>query len=38
LGITGAGDRALIFRRGKVVRTIDAAEADAAFGEELERL
>jgi (E)-4-hydroxy-3-methylbut-2-enyl-diphosphate synthase len=38
LGVTGAGDKALLFRRGKVVRTIDAAEADAAFGEELERL
>jgi (E)-4-hydroxy-3-methylbut-2-enyl-diphosphate synthase len=37
LGITGAGDKALLFRRGKVVRTIDAGEADAAFGEELER-
>ncbi|MDR1618146.1 MAG: flavodoxin-dependent (E)-4-hydroxy-3-methylbut-2-enyl-diphosphate synthase, partial [Treponema sp.] len=38
LGITGAGDRALLFRRGKVLRAIDAPEADAAFGEELERL
>jgi (E)-4-hydroxy-3-methylbut-2-enyl-diphosphate synthase len=38
IGVTGAGDKVLIFRRGKVVRTIDAAEADAAFGEELARL
>jgi (E)-4-hydroxy-3-methylbut-2-enyl-diphosphate synthase len=38
LGITGAGDKVLIFRQGKVVRTIDAGEADAAFEEELNRL
>jgi len=38
LGITGAGDKVLIFRKGKVIRTIDAAEADAAFGEELEKI
>jgi (E)-4-hydroxy-3-methylbut-2-enyl-diphosphate synthase len=38
LGITGAGDKVLLFRRGKVVRTIDAAEADLAFQEELERI
>jgi (E)-4-hydroxy-3-methylbut-2-enyl-diphosphate synthase len=38
LGITGAGDKVLLFRRGKVVRTIDASEADAAFEEELQRL
>jgi (E)-4-hydroxy-3-methylbut-2-enyl-diphosphate synthase len=38
LGITGAGDKVLIFRRGKITRTVDAAEADAAFGEELESL
>ncbi|MDR2480579.1 MAG: (E)-4-hydroxy-3-methylbut-2-enyl-diphosphate synthase [Treponema sp.] len=38
LGITGAGDSVLIFRHGKVVRTISAVEADAAFAEELERL
>jgi (E)-4-hydroxy-3-methylbut-2-enyl-diphosphate synthase len=35
LGITGAGDKVLIFRHGKVVRTIDAEGADAAFEEEL---
>jgi (E)-4-hydroxy-3-methylbut-2-enyl-diphosphate synthase len=38
LGITGAGDRVLIFRRGKVTRSISADEADAAFEEELNRL
>jgi (E)-4-hydroxy-3-methylbut-2-enyl-diphosphate synthase len=38
LGITGAGDKVLIFRRGAVIRTIAAAEADAAFAEELEKL
>jgi (E)-4-hydroxy-3-methylbut-2-enyl-diphosphate synthase len=38
LGITGAGNKVLLFRRGRAVRTIDAAEADAAFAEELDRL
>jgi (E)-4-hydroxy-3-methylbut-2-enyl-diphosphate synthase len=38
VGVTGAGDKALLFRQGKVIRTIDAADADAAFREELERL
>jgi (E)-4-hydroxy-3-methylbut-2-enyl-diphosphate synthase len=38
LGITGAGNKVLIFRRGKVIRTIAAAEADRAFMEELEKL
>ncbi|MDR1949810.1 MAG: (E)-4-hydroxy-3-methylbut-2-enyl-diphosphate synthase [Spirochaetaceae bacterium] len=38
LGITGAGNKVLLFRRGKVVRTIEAAEADSAFLEELEKL
>jgi (E)-4-hydroxy-3-methylbut-2-enyl-diphosphate synthase len=38
LGITGAGDRVLIFRRGLVIRTVGVDEADAAFAEELERL
>jgi len=36
LGITGTGDKVLIFRHGKVVRTVSAADADAAFAEELE--
>ena len=38
LGITGAGNKVLIFSKGKVVRTVEAAEADAAFEEELERV
>ena len=38
IGITGAGDKVLIFRKGKVIRTIDVDEADTAFGEELNRL
>ena len=38
LGITGAGDKVLIFRKGKVIRTINAAEADTAFEEELNRI
>ena len=35
IGITGSGDKATIFRRGAVVRTVSATEADAAFAEEL---
>ena len=35
LGITGTGDKVLIFRRGEIVRTVGAAEADAAFQQEL---
>jgi (E)-4-hydroxy-3-methylbut-2-enyl-diphosphate synthase len=38
LGITGAGGNAVIFRRGRVIRTIAGNEADAAFAEELDRL
>jgi (E)-4-hydroxy-3-methylbut-2-enyl-diphosphate synthase len=38
IGITGAGDKVLIFRHGKIVRTVDASEADQAFREELEQL
>ncbi|MDL2228871.1 (E)-4-hydroxy-3-methylbut-2-enyl-diphosphate synthase [Treponema sp. OttesenSCG-928-L16] len=38
LGITGAGDKVLLFRHGKVIRTISASEADEAFREELEGL
>jgi len=37
IGITGAGDKVLIFSKGKVIRTIDAVEADAAFEEELKK-
>ena len=37
MGITGAGNKVLIFRRGKVIRTIDADDetVDRAFAEEL---
>jgi len=35
VGITGSGDKVLIFRRGAVVRTVCADEADAVFSEEL---
>jgi (E)-4-hydroxy-3-methylbut-2-enyl-diphosphate synthase len=38
LGVTGAGGRALIFRRGRVTRVVAIDEADAAFEEELDRL
>jgi (E)-4-hydroxy-3-methylbut-2-enyl-diphosphate synthase len=38
LGITGVGDKVLIFRRGKIIRTIAAAGADEVFEEELEKL
>jgi (E)-4-hydroxy-3-methylbut-2-enyl-diphosphate synthase len=38
LGITGAGGKALIFRRGRITRIVAVDEADAAFKEELERL
>ena len=37
LGITGAGDKVLIFSRGAVVRTVDSSCADSAFEEELSR-
>jgi (E)-4-hydroxy-3-methylbut-2-enyl-diphosphate synthase len=38
LGITGAGNKVVIFDHGEAIRTIDAADADAAFREELEKL
>ncbi|MDR0301100.1 MAG: (E)-4-hydroxy-3-methylbut-2-enyl-diphosphate synthase [Treponema sp.] len=38
LGITGAGDKVLIFRNGKIIKTIDAASADKAFEEELQKI
>jgi len=37
IGITGAGDKVLIFRRGVIVQTVTAVEADKAFEEELSR-
>jgi (E)-4-hydroxy-3-methylbut-2-enyl-diphosphate synthase len=35
LGITGAGGKVLIFKKGAIIRRIDADDADAAFREEL---
>jgi (E)-4-hydroxy-3-methylbut-2-enyl-diphosphate synthase len=38
LGITGAGEKALIFRHGRIIRTIAADDADTVFEEELNKL
>mgnify|MGYP000922318835 CR=1 FL=1 len=38
IGITGAGDKVIIFRKGEIVRNCDASSADTVFGEELSRL
>ena len=38
VGITGAGEKVLIFKNGKIIKTITAAEADNAFEEELCKL
>jgi len=38
LGISGAGDRVIIFRKGQIVHNCDAASADTLFGEELARI
>jgi len=38
LGITGAGDKVLIFKNGEVIKTITTVEADAVFEEELNSL
>jgi (E)-4-hydroxy-3-methylbut-2-enyl-diphosphate synthase len=38
LGITGVGDKVILFRRGQVIGTASAAEADEAFAKELEHL
>lgn len=35
IGIAGANDKAIIFKKGKIVRTIDAKDADIVFEEEL---
>lgn len=35
LGIAGAGDKAIIFKKGKIVRTIEAKNADTEFRQEL---
>ena len=38
IGITGAGDKVLIFKYGKVIKTITAGEAEKAFEEELQKI
>ena len=38
LGIAGSSDKAIIFKKGKIVRTIDAKDADKVFEEELNSL
>ena len=38
LGIAGTNDKAIIFKKGKIVRTIDAKDADKVFEEELKTL
>jgi len=38
LGITGAGDKVLIFKHGKIIRTITSDQADQVFLEELDKL
>jgi (E)-4-hydroxy-3-methylbut-2-enyl-diphosphate synthase len=38
IGITGAGDKILIFKRGRVARIVSNAEADTAFYEELQKI
>ncbi len=38
LGIAGTKDKAIIFKKGKIVRTIDAKDADKVFEEELNTL
>ncbi len=38
LGIAGGGDKVIIFKKGKIVRTIQAQDADKVFREELESL
>ncbi len=38
IGITGAGGRVILFKRGEILKTLDEAEAEEAFWEELEKL
>jgi (E)-4-hydroxy-3-methylbut-2-enyl-diphosphate synthase len=38
LGITGAGDKVLIFKHGEIIRNINTEDADTAFKEEVDRL
>ena len=35
LGIAGGGDKCIIFKKGKIVRTIDSKDADKVFEEEI---
>ena len=35
LGIAGAGGKAIIFKKGKIIRTVNEADADKAFRDEL---
>jgi (E)-4-hydroxy-3-methylbut-2-enyl-diphosphate synthase len=38
IGITGAGDKVIVFRKGQIARTCAPEDADTVFGEELARL
>ncbi len=38
IGIAGTKDKAIIFKKGKIVRTVDAKDADKVFEEELNSL
>lgn len=38
IGISGAGDKVIVFRKGEIARTCAPEEADTVFGEELARL
>ena len=38
LGIAGGGDKVILFRKGKIIRTIPAKDADIEFRKELELL
>ena len=38
IGIAGAGNKAIIFKKGEIVRTIDSKDADKIFREELNSL
>jgi len=38
LGIAGSGNKVVIFKKGKIVRTVDAKDADKVFREELNTL
>ncbi|MHC6204256.1 flavodoxin-dependent (E)-4-hydroxy-3-methylbut-2-enyl-diphosphate synthase [Breznakiellaceae bacterium SP9] len=38
IGITGAGDKVLLFKAGNVIKTLDLSDADTAFRNELEKV